>query len=291
MMDSTTLISKILSAKKLEDVVTATKVKDEFHSILKKIHPDICSDKKANEATARLNELKTIFDNGIDFFDESGKFNSKGMKCEFSGDTTLLKTSYANYNKLIALNDESSKNFRKYMPWSCSFMDNRLLNNFNGRTVPLSGLTLPQEHVNWILSRMLEYCAWLSQVGYVHCGLNPESIFVVPETHGIIVTTFYHLSQKGKKVNTICGRYKNWYPDELFTKKTAEAVIDIELAKKTAIYLLGDKSGSGIKLKKTHNADFIDFVIKRHENAYECFKEYRALLSKNFEKKFYTLDI
>jgi serine/threonine protein kinase len=162
---------------------------------------------------------------------------------------------------------------------------------FAKRAIPLGGLTLPQEHVNWVLSRLLEYTAYLAQVDFVHCGLMPENVFIVPENHGIIIISFYHLTRIGSTVKTISAKYKDWYPPELLQTKLATSGVDLEMVKKIAIYLLGDQSGAGVKLRKTHNADFINFLIKRHDDPYNTYKEYRELLKNNFESKFHVLNI
>jgi hypothetical protein len=138
---------------------------------------------------------------------------------------------------------------------------------------------------------MLEFSAWLHQSGFSHNGINPESIFIVPETHGIICVSFYHLTKLHSGLSTISAKYRTFYPANVFDNKIAASNIDIELSKRTAIYVLGDKSGNGIMLKKTHNEDFMDFVIKQHYHSYPAFKEYRDLLSKNFPKKFYLLNL
>ena len=124
-------------------------------------------------------------------------------------------------------------------------------------------------------------------------GLNPTTVFVVPETHGIIIISFYHMGTLGKKAETISAKYKMWYPTTLFTKKIATQDIDLELCKKIALYLLGDRSAAGTKLKKDKdvNQDVLTFLLTKHENHKDEFVQYRELLAKNFEKKFYLLNL
>jgi len=58
----------------------------------------------------------------------------------------------------------------------------------------------------------------------------------------------------------------------------------LDLAKRTTLYLLGDKSGSGVMLRKTHENEIIDFLQKpKVYVADENYNEYRgALLKKIF---------
>lgn len=282
------LIKKIRSASKLSDIMDTGNMKTEFHRLLKMIHPDKCKEGGTGDATAKLTELKQQFIEGISYSDDAGEFKTNGYFVDFAGDEKLLKQSLGNYRSLKSIKDD---HFHKYMPSNMELIDGKLKIKLDARAVPLSGLDLPQEHVNWILSRMLEFSAWLAQSGYVHCGFNPESVFIVPETHGIQVCSFYHLTRLDSKVDTISGKYQTWYPPNLFASKKATSNIDLELCKKTAIYLLGDKSGTGIRLKKTHNEHFMDFVIEQHYTPHDTYDIYRKMLKDNFETKFHILNI
>lgn len=291
MIESEEIISRIQNANKLADVLDVNNISSEYKNLMKKIHPDVCQHSGAGEATSKLFQLKEDFQKGISYMDDAGEFKTNGYFLHFTGDADLMKQSYDNYTILKNIHDDAAHNFHKYMPESMRLNGKNLEITFDKRAVPISGLTLPQEHVNWVLSRMLEYSAWLSQIGYVHGGINPESIFIVPETHGIQVCSFYHMTKIGGNVSTISGKYQSWYPSNLFSSKKSSSTVDLELSKKTAIYLLGDQSGSGIKLRKTHNESFMDFVISQDHDAHEAFSNYRNILKGNFEKKFYPLYI
>jgi hypothetical protein len=286
-----TLIQKINEANKLEDILDVNNFDEEYKSVLRSIHPDVCVAPGATAATAKLNELRDKFRQGVKYVDDSGEFKSNGYFIKYEGDKSLLKKSFDNFTLLKSLKDKSSLNFHRYMPNSMNLSDGKIEIKLSPRAIPLVNRSLPQEHVNWILSRMLEYSAWLAQVGFVHCGINPASVFIVPETHGIQVCSFYHMTRIDRPVSTVSARYKTWYPPQLFSTKQATSNIDLELAMKTAIYLLGDKSGSGIKLRKTHHEKFMNFVIKQHYNAHKTFLEYRELLQDNFKKEFHPLNI
>ena len=103
--------------------------------------------------------------------------------------------------------------------------------------------------------------------------------------------SFYHMTELNKRMTTASGKWLYMYPDHVKTDKIAKADIDIELCKRTAVWLLGDKSGIGTSLRKTHSLPFLDFISKRHTDPIEAFFDYREMLSKNFEKKFIPLNI
>jgi len=161
------------------------------------------------------------------------------------------------------------------------------------RAVPLSSLgVVEQKHANWMLSRMFEFASWINQIGYSHAGINPESIYIMPENHGMCCISFYHMTKLDKPLKAISAQYKNFYPPQVFTNKKAESNIDIELSKRTTIYLLGDKSGSGTVLRKTHENEIIDFLQKQGDDTIQNYNEYRDLLRKFFDmKQFHTLSV
>ncbi|HEY8896470.1 MAG TPA: hypothetical protein VIM79_16705 [Niastella sp.] len=287
-----TLIDKINKAHKIEDVLDLANFKTEFNAIVKQIHPDTCTDAGAVEATSKMNIWKSQYENGKPFTDDAGIFKTNGYWADFSSTLPNLTTSVDNYRMFQQLQSDADIHFKNYLPKECrAFADGTYRFVFEKRAIPLSGLQLPQEHVNWVLNRLLEYIAWLSQSGFVHGGLNPESVFIVPENHGIQVVSFYHLAPKDRKIHTVSGRYMNWYPAQVLKTKTASPVTDLECAKRIASYLLGDASGNAVKFRKTHNEDFINFLLTQHDNAYQCLTQYQQLLRKNFITKFYSLTI
>lgn len=78
-----------------------------------------------------------------------------------------------------------------------------------------------------------------------------------------------------------------------FYGKKATPDIDLELCKKIALYLLGDRSSAGTKLKKDKevNQEVLTFLLTKHYNIKDEYVQYREILSKNFEKKFYSLNL
>ena len=290
LLTSEKLIADILRAEKLQDLMEPKQLKDEFKQMMKLIHPDVCGHPDAHTAVTKLNELRSHYIDGKLYHDESGKFRTNGEFLIYEGKEELLKISLRKYQLLMALRDEASLHFQRYLPKSMHLEKGKLHVELRERSVPLSEKRLPEHHVLWVLSRMLEFSGWIAQVGYVHAGLNPESVFVVPETHGIVITSFYHMTLKNTKLSTITARYRNWYPSKVFNEKRAISLIDVELCKKTAIQLLGDRSGSGVKLKKGHNKEFIDFVIAQDKDPYLAYQKYREMLKRNFKPKFHPLN-
>ena len=264
-----------------------------FIDYVKLIHPDLCKLPGAQEATAKLNKFKEDVEKGRIYKDDAGIVTSFPLSCTISGKEDLLRKSLDNYKTLLKFNSSKDEHFHKYLPKNIVLKDEKLNISFEHRAIPLSSVgILPQEHVNWILNRLLEFLTWLHNKGYSHSGINLDSVFIVPETHGIQVVSFYHMNKLGQSLKTISGRYKHFYPYIVFCDKTATSFTDIELSKRTAAVLLGDVSATGNLLKKTHNKDFVEFLLTYDiKDSFEVLKSYKELLSKNFEKKFFKLNI
>lgn len=290
------LINKVLASKKPSDIFPDD-WKKEYFRFSKMIHPDACKHPKASDAMARINHYKDLIENGTLYTDEAGDFHVFEKKIVYKitdANRTILRWSYENYRKLKSKTDAASLNFHRYLPEDMVMDSDKLTIILKDRAVPLTNNQLEQIHVNWIFSRMFEFCLWMGQIGMVHMGLNPTTVFVAPETHGIIIISFYHMCPVNKKAETISAKYKTWYPTTLFSKKIATSDIDLELCKKIAIYLLGDRSAAGTKLKldkKNISQEVLMFLLTKHENNVNNYKKYRDLLAKHFERKFYPLSL
>jgi hypothetical protein len=289
------VIEKVMKSSKPSDVFPDD-WKKEYLRMSKLIHPDTCSHPKASDAMAIINHYKDMIENGMILTDEAGNFKVFEKRIEYEvtdANRKLITKSYNNYKLLMSKHDKASENFQRYLPQSMVLEKDKLIINLKDRAVPLTKQQLPQIHVNWLFSRMFEFVLWFRQIDYAHMGMNPTTVFVVPETHGIIVVSFYHMEVLGKKAKTISAKYKMWYPTTLFTQKIATPDIDLELCKKIALYLLGDKSGAGTKLKKDTNVnqEVLNFLLTKHQNIKDEYLQYRELLKKHFESKFYPLSL
>ena len=285
------LITKIKKARTYTEVFSdLVNWHDEYKEIAKRIHPDKCSLEGAQEALSKVNGYRDELNKGKTHKDDDGEVNYKVDKVTIKGNKETLTKSAKYLNQLLSYKEDMDISFQRYIPNKCLITDSTLELSLKERCIPLSSLgKLPQCHVNWILSRMIEFVGYLHLKGYVHAGINPDSVYIDPVNHGINVISFYHTTPIGQKLTTASGNYLHFYPEHVRTKKIATTDIDIELCKKTAIYLLGEHSGIGTPLRKTHNPAFLDFISKSHSDTIECFKDYRTMINKNFEKKFVHL--
>lgn len=273
-----------MAATKFADIVDIGRYKEEYRDLVKLVHVDKGG---SLEAITKLNDFKTIHEKGNRYEDEAGEYYSNGYWVRRPYNDALAERNYENWS---AIRNLKVDHLNKYIPFGANVIGDEITYYFGKRCVPLPS-ALEGVHVRWVLSRLLEFCMMMSSNGYVHGGLNPDSVFVDPENHGIMVTSFYHLTKQGSHMKTVNGKYMTWYPAELFRKKIAIPPVDIELAKKIAIYLLGDKSGVGVRLKATENRELMDFLMSQDNNTYGTYKKYREILTKNFKTKFHILNI
>jgi hypothetical protein len=287
-MKDSEIIDLILQAGEPVDLFDTTTYKKKYVEFLKQIHPDVCALPMANEACSKLNSFKRALDLPSMFDDDAGTIHLiDDVTMIQTGDKTLLEKSYTGYKKLKSFTDKASLHFHRYLPAHMEWVGSELKVSFEHPAVPLHKLILPIEHSIWVTSRMFECAAWLNQCGIVHGGFLPNSVALVPETHGVVLFSFYHWQEVNKKVQTLSATYQHWYPASLFHEKCATAKTDLSLIQHTALYLLGDKSGAGVKLKKKYPEAFINFLLASNEFPYETYDEYRALRSELFGKPIY----
>lgn len=265
--------------------------KTKYRTLMLAVHPDRCNLPEATEAMTKLTEFYERVQNGIQFTDDSGIVISYGKKITFKGTTELLELSMRNWRMLMGLTGRDTDVLKKYMPSSFEKVNDEYVQTFDKRVVSIVDLVLPQVHVNWVLSRMLEFSLLLAGKGFSHSGISPKSIFISPVDHGIVITSYYHIVPVGAHMRTVSAEYVNWYPQNVFVEKRANHEIDLELAKRTAIHLLGDKTGHGVPLRKTVPHNIITFLLGRQGDPFQTYDFYRKLLERNFEKKFYILNI
>ena len=292
-------ISRILAANWYPEIC---KTQDDYKVLAKHLHPDINTDADAILAFTHLNKLKNDFNKGYEFQDESGEYRSNYLEHTWTGDRKMLQTSKSNYDKIVYaaksnFDTQSFEHFMRYIPSNLDFEGEELVYRSHRKTIPLSKVIqfLPEEnkdkHVNWIYSRMIEFVTMLESLDITHAGLNPDSIFIVPEIHAIKVLGFYHVCTG--KIKTINGKYKNYYPAQLFDTKEAGSYIDIHLIKKTAICALGDSSGSGVRLRsdKNVNPHVLNYLLTPETEAFLSMRKWREVLDKNYIKEFVHLNI
>lgn len=283
-MDIKELVNKILSAKSIKEVIDVSDYVTSWKNVMKLIHPDVYKESNADAVSAKFMELKNLWENGWVFDDDSGNVRIKENIITFEGDSDLIKKSQQNYEKIFRM---ANDNFKRYLPNKFTGNTMTLDDNF----ISLKNVVLPEVHARWVLSRLLEFSGYMETLGYVHVGITPDSFLINPKTHGIKIISFYHIRPINSKLETISAKFYRMYPNAVFDKKISESKIDVELSKRTICFILGDKSGIGVKLRKSLTSHFAEFLLKTNSDSINCFIEWKKLLKDNYESKFYELDL
>lgn len=312
---ATDTIAFLLNAKQSQEIFpNPIDIKREYQQLAKLCHPDLVKHPDAELAMRRLVEFKEIAllkvkENAwgsVEFKDpsyqdDSGPVFKYGDKIFVTGNEAVLKQSLLTWQKLISpslAQPKAVEHFARYIPenvtltkiWVKDTVCVALQITLPQGAALLGGTKvkrnfpngLPQHHVAWILSRIYEYIGWLHSLGLSHNGVNPMSLYIVPETHAVIFPTFYHLTELNSRLNTISAKYKNWYPSTVLGTKTAISVIDLELAQQTALSILDSNA----------KPELVAFLKTLHTDLIGTYPVYRQLLEKLYgPPKFHKLTL
>jgi serine/threonine protein kinase len=146
----------------------------------------------------------------------------------------------------------------------------------------------------WMLKRTLIGLGFAHSKGVVHGAVVPTYVFIEPKTHGAKLTGWYYATQGKGHIKAIVSDYEDYYPPEVFDKKTPTAATDIYMAAKCAIALVGGNVKTGTMpdsvpapIQGFLNGSAINAVNKRPQNAWDLHDEFDALLAKVVGKRAY----
>lgn len=95
----------------------------------------------------------------------------------------------------------------------------------------------------WICRRIIAQVMAAEMAGAVHCALTPDHILIDPIAHEPLHIGWAHALDRphetGSRITHVIDRYRDWYPPEVFDKKTPDVRTDLYMAGKTMIKLLG----------------------------------------------------
>ena len=285
------LIDKILISSTALDIFTPSNWLDEYRTFTHLIHPDKCSNPKSADAFAKLSKFKDEMEYGIEFTDEVCSIRFKDNVCTFTGPKEYLELSYNNYHSILK-SVTDPPHFPRYLPKSMEWNGDQLKVHLQERSILIQDLVLEEKHVKWILNRLLEFSSISNVIGgWSHVGLNPKSVLVCPEGHGIQIISFYHSRPINTKLNSIIGvhPYKSWYPTAIFASKMSTLDIDLVMCKRIAMTLLGDKSGVGTSLRGKIDDGLLSFLLTK-ETIQEGYVKYQEYLDK-FPRIFHALNL
>jgi hypothetical protein len=95
----------------------------------------------------------------------------------------------------------------------------------------------------WIWRRLLTALGFAHQNSVVHGAVLPSHVLIEPKNHKLLLIDWsyaVHDPQKsGRRIRAISNAYADWYPAEVFAKEVPTPGLDVFMAARCMIYLLG----------------------------------------------------
>lgn len=171
--------------------------------------------------------------------------HSKKMTSSFRYAAPKMKDEYARYlpepilqSKLI-----DGRSVIVYKKTEDVFLLRDVLTTFHGKMEPTQ--------VAWIMSRMYNLSCYLKFAGVAHNHISPDTIFVSPKHHSIMLLGgWWYSAEVGKKLVAVPKRTIEQAQPDLLKAKVGDVTTDSYLIKATGRELLGDVNGTKLIMDK-----------------------------------------
>lgn len=108
----------------------------------------------------------------------------------------------------------------------------------------------------WIFKRLLRVMSFAHANGVLHGAILPTHVLVEPVGHGVILIDWSYAvlepAKSGERISAISAEYESWYPQEVFAKEGPRPGLDVYMAAKTMVYLLGGDPIKGTMPNTVH---------------------------------------
>lgn len=203
-------LEKVLNAECASELFSKDNIKRQYREILREIHPDVCKDARAKEATEKLIELyergrKGEWYKGATIIKNSKTGKRYRIKPIKEYDIGIGKMYLTKRYIIIEIEREAYKGRGNKEMKSISGLGSLPVIEYedwgNGITVikrdgyiPLREFwnnyrhRIPAKVCAWIVTRLLSYACGLKVLGLVHCNITIDSVVVDLGRHGVKVT-------------------------------------------------------------------------------------------------------
>jgi hypothetical protein len=229
-------------------------------------------------------------------------------------DQDLVQNEAIVLKKLWEPKDKESVHFQQYLPKLLEQTKVKVAGKeqiANIIQVCEQGYTLEQVHqkypvldarnVAWIWKRILECIGWVNlKQKIIHGAILPSHVILYPKNHGACIIDWSYAAPVKSPLKAISEKYKNFYPPEVFTKTPAHMGIDIFMAAKCALYLLGGNTQTNFipedttppLMKGFLQACLLNNIAARYTDTWEALEQLDDNLRIVFgPKKFVTLEM
>lgn len=151
---------------------------------------------------------------------------------------------------------------------------------------------LNQEHIGWVLERLLSSVGYLHSNNIVNGNIKPSNLWINPENHNITIIDNSLAVENASEVDSKYTIKNDIYtPDNINSKSRVLPYVDIYAVGKIAINLLGGDINSN-ELPKNLNPNLKDFILKlvsKNENdAYKLWNEIIEIRNNMYGNKRFT---
>lgn len=162
---------------------------------------------------------------------------------------------------------------------------------------------LPMEHGVWMFNRILEALTFLhSEKKIVHGAITPDHVLAYssihiedPYNHGAKLIDWSYSTKIGDSIKALVPKYEEFYPPEVLSKKPATPAVDLYMAAKTIIHVLGGDTKTDTLPK--HIPEYLGRFLKgcvlknpssRPQDAWKLYKEFKDHMQKHYGPKRYV---
>lgn len=168
-------------------------------------------------------------------------------------DNDLLGAEARALKKLHATDDQLTRHFPMLIDTFLAEGRRKAnVQSFQGECVTLAQVRqvyatgLNPVHAVWVWRRLLMALGYAHSQGVLHGAITPEHILIYPQQHGVILVDWCYSSivndpdtEVHSPIKAIAPSRKDFYPAEVFDKATPTEALDIFMAAKSIIWLLG----------------------------------------------------
>lgn len=299
-----------------EDITLAQPI---YMTLMLRYHPDKCSDPRAPEASAVINELYGKLKKSQTFSEKMFHRGSQAIEIRFLMELAQeYGMEYIADRAVYLLIDKSSEDcftrseassdlfFREYLPKQILaeaeiFLPAvmRIFDTDEGllietgkrpRELPLSKVVdfysgqLDSRHAAWIISRLLGICCYAEARGIVWNCLTEENLLIDPAEHTVRVAGgWWFAAREGGRMTGVQSNVYDCLSSLTKTDGTARHITDLESVKAIARRLLTDEAPSAIR-------DYSESVCSA--NAFEEMEKWEEAIIKGYgERKFTQMNV
>lgn len=123
------------------------------------------------------------------------------------------------------------------------------------------GGSIPQKHVAWIVSGMMNIVCYLEWAGLVHGAISPETLMIQPQRHSVHLLGGWGFATRiGTRPTALPGRTTELFPRIAVKGQTAAPEIDMTLVRGVALDCLGKTHGGQLLTERTVPKAFADWI-------------------------------